>query len=417
MGRAGASSDDLLVGEPVIAIGNPFGLSSTVTTGVISALDRSIRTEGRSYYGFIQTDASINPGNSGGPLLNAEGTLVGINTAIYQGAQGIGFAVPISVAKRVVEQLLRHGEIAPVWLGVDLQDLDSEPARRDGGAARHHRRARHRRREGRSRRVARACAAATSSRASRATRSMGARDVYEIVESASPDQDLDFEVWRGGTTEHLAARAERIDDDGIVELADRLLGLSLARVDGGGFRVKSVRAKSAAEQIGFRPATWCSASTAARSKTPTTCAARCSISRAAGARNSWFSAEAVDTMSSSRSPDRSSDRLVGGSRSHECSSSPPGAARHRRSRRGAPRLAPVSTCSCAGTTTPPSAIDLFGERQGQGQGRQDGAEPASRSGPSRAAASRSRRRPTSARSPISPRRCRPPSSASAPRRP
>src|SRR5262249_33233624 len=121
---APGSSKDLMVGEPVIAIGNPFGLSNTVTTGVVSALDRSIRSDDRTFYGFIQTDASINPGNSGGPLLNAEGTLIGGNTAIYQGAQGIGFAIPIDVARRVVDQLLAHGAVAPVWLGLELQDLD-----------------------------------------------------------------------------------------------------------------------------------------------------------------------------------------------------------------------------------------------------------------------------------------------------
>jgi len=80
------SSGDLMVGEPVIAIGNPFGLSHTVTTGVISALGRSLRTDERVYHGFLQTDASINPGNSGGPLLNAEGHLIGINTAVYNRA-------------------------------------------------------------------------------------------------------------------------------------------------------------------------------------------------------------------------------------------------------------------------------------------------------------------------------------------
>ena len=121
---APGSSADLMVGEPVIAIGNPFGLSNSVTTGVLSALDRSIRSEDRVFHGFLQTDASINPGNSGGPLLNAMGELVGINTAIYQGAEGIGFAIPIDVAKRVVHELITRGEVAPVWLGLDLQDLD-----------------------------------------------------------------------------------------------------------------------------------------------------------------------------------------------------------------------------------------------------------------------------------------------------
>src|SRR5262249_56382364 len=112
------------LGEAVNAIGNPFGVSNTFSSGVVSALDRSNRSDDRTFYGFIQTDASINPGNSGGPRLNAEGTLIGVNTAIYQGAQGIGFAIPIDVARRVVDQLLAHGAVAPVWLGLELQDLD-----------------------------------------------------------------------------------------------------------------------------------------------------------------------------------------------------------------------------------------------------------------------------------------------------
>ena len=118
-------SDDLMVGEPVIAIGNPFGLfSNTVTTGVLSAIDRSVTVEGDYYYGFLQTDASINPGNSGGPLLNAEGTLIGINTAIYRGGQGIGLAIPIDAARRVVAELLEHGEIPPPWIGLEFKSLD-----------------------------------------------------------------------------------------------------------------------------------------------------------------------------------------------------------------------------------------------------------------------------------------------------
>jgi serine protease Do len=120
------SSKDLMIGETVIAIGNPFGLSHTVTTGVVSALDRSVRAEDRVYRHLIQTDASINPGNSGGPLLNIDGEVIGINTAIYQKAQGIGFAIPISKAKRIVKELLRAGEVQPPWLGLDLQELTPE---------------------------------------------------------------------------------------------------------------------------------------------------------------------------------------------------------------------------------------------------------------------------------------------------
>ena len=119
-------SDDLMIGETVIAIGNPFGLSHTVTTGVISALERSVRAEERVYRHFIQTDASINPGNSGGPLLNIDGELIGINTAIYQKAQGIGFAIPINKAKRIVNELIRAGEVRPLWLGLEIQDLSPE---------------------------------------------------------------------------------------------------------------------------------------------------------------------------------------------------------------------------------------------------------------------------------------------------
>lgn len=120
------NSEDMLIGETVIAIGNPFGLTHTVTTGVVSAIDRSVRAEDRIYRHFIQTDASINPGNSGGPLLNIDGDVIGINTAIYQKAQGIGFAIPINKAKRIVKELLRAGEVRPPWLGLDLQELTPE---------------------------------------------------------------------------------------------------------------------------------------------------------------------------------------------------------------------------------------------------------------------------------------------------
>ena len=122
-------SEDLMIGETVIAIGNPFGFSHTVTTGVISALNRSVRTDDTVYHNFIQTDASINPGNSGGPLLNIQGDLIGINTAIYAKAQGIGFATPINKAKRIVSDLIQYGEVVLSWTGLFLQDLDKELAR------------------------------------------------------------------------------------------------------------------------------------------------------------------------------------------------------------------------------------------------------------------------------------------------
>lgn len=118
------NSDQLMIGESVIAIGNPFGLSHTVTTGVVSALHRRVQAARNQWLDdLIQTDASINPGNSGGPLLNADGEVIGINTAIYAKAQGIGFAIPVNRLKRIVSDLARHGEVIPAWLGLKLQDL------------------------------------------------------------------------------------------------------------------------------------------------------------------------------------------------------------------------------------------------------------------------------------------------------
>lgn len=121
-------SSDIMIGETVIAIGNPFGFSNTVTTGVISAVDRSVRTNDRVFHSFLQTDASINPGNSGGPLLNINGELIGINTAIYAKAQGIGFAIPINKAKRIVNDLITYGEVIQAWVGIGVQNIDERLA-------------------------------------------------------------------------------------------------------------------------------------------------------------------------------------------------------------------------------------------------------------------------------------------------
>jgi Do/DeqQ family serine protease len=124
-----STSSDLLIGETVIAIGNPFGLSHTVTTGVISALNRSIQSGDQVFKDFIQTDASINPGNSGGPLLNILGEVIGINTAIYSQAEGIGFAIPADRARRVVEDLITFGEVQAAWFGLEVQVLDEKIAK------------------------------------------------------------------------------------------------------------------------------------------------------------------------------------------------------------------------------------------------------------------------------------------------
>lgn len=120
-------SDALMVGEIVVAIGNPFGLSHTVTQGIVSAKARTIGFG--PYDDFIQTDASINPGNSGGPLLNLEAKVVGINAAIVASAQGIGFAIPINTAKNIIEQLQTKGSVTRGWLGVYIQKVDPDLAK------------------------------------------------------------------------------------------------------------------------------------------------------------------------------------------------------------------------------------------------------------------------------------------------
>ena len=128
-----ADSDDLEVGDYVVAIGNPFGLGQTVTAGIVSAVGRSgiLPLGPDSYQDFIQTDAAINVGNSGGALVNLEGELVGINTAIFTGRGGnigIGFAIPINMARQVMDQLVTHGEIQRGRIGVQIQDLTPEIA-------------------------------------------------------------------------------------------------------------------------------------------------------------------------------------------------------------------------------------------------------------------------------------------------
>ncbi|HXG30187.1 MAG TPA: DegQ family serine endoprotease [Thermodesulfobacteriota bacterium] len=120
------NSDALEIGNWVVAIGNPFGLGHTVTTGIVSAKGRSLGLG--AYDDFIQTDAAINPGNSGGPLFNLDGEVVGVNTAIIAGGQGIGFAIPINMARYVVEQLKSKGKVVRGWLGVLVQQITPEIA-------------------------------------------------------------------------------------------------------------------------------------------------------------------------------------------------------------------------------------------------------------------------------------------------
>ena len=121
-------SRSLRPGQWAIAIGNPYGFQHTVTSGVVSSVDRPIKTEDRSYERLIQTDAAINPGNSGGPLVDIQGRVIGINTVVLADAQGIGFAIPIDVAERVAQELLRYGRVNRPWTGLGVQTITREIA-------------------------------------------------------------------------------------------------------------------------------------------------------------------------------------------------------------------------------------------------------------------------------------------------
>jgi len=247
-----STSEDLMVGEPVIAIGNPFGLSNTVTTGVISAAGRSIRTEKQVYHGFLQTDASINPGNSGGPLLNAEGKLIGINTAVYNGGQGIGFAIPADVAKRVVRELIAHGEVTPVWFGLEFQDLSPElrsaldvPDSVTGALVNRVRSDSPGQRIGLARGdvVTRVDGHAVTS----------ARSFYEILVTVTPRQVVEITYWRSGKERVAQVRAEQVPAELIDQLTDEMLGLNLEPIrEGTGFRITGVRDGSGAQRIGLQ---------------------------------------------------------------------------------------------------------------------------------------------------------------------
>lgn len=122
------SSEQIQVGHWVIAIGSPYGLEDTVTVGVISAKERPVSVQDRHYKHLLQTDASINPGNSGGPLLNLQGEVVGINTAVNAQAQGIGFAIPTSTVVEVLDELIKDGRVLRPWMGVQIQTLTPELA-------------------------------------------------------------------------------------------------------------------------------------------------------------------------------------------------------------------------------------------------------------------------------------------------
>jgi len=218
-------SSNLMIGETVIAIGNPFGFSNTVTTGVISATNRSVRTEDMVYNDFIQTDASINPGNSGGPLLNINGELIGINTAIYAKAQGIGFAIPINTAKRIVSDLIRYGEVIPAWIGITVQDIDADLARYLKAS------------DVRGVLVKKAEKSGPADKAgvregdiilSIQTRNIiSEKDFHSAMITYSAGEKIDITIWRNGKTETVSVKTSIFPKELALDLAYNLLGISV----------------------------------------------------------------------------------------------------------------------------------------------------------------------------------------------
>ncbi|HET8541669.1 MAG TPA: trypsin-like peptidase domain-containing protein [Anaeromyxobacter sp.] len=249
MGR----SDDLLIGETVIAIGNPFGLAHTVTTGVVSAVHRNFKAGDRTLFDFVQTDASINPGNSGGALLDIEGRLVGVNTAILGDRNaGIGFAVPIDRARRIAEDLIAHGEVREGYLGIVVDDLpgrEGSPLGAKGGVV--------------------VTAVDPGSPADRAGVRKG--DVVEAVQGFAPESAEEFrfrvrdlaigaaarlELARGGARQAVQVTAADLSPERVSELVARRTGLTVGeeKVQGGAVVVvRKVAPSSPAGRMGLQP--------------------------------------------------------------------------------------------------------------------------------------------------------------------
>jgi serine protease Do len=250
-------SDDAMIGETVIAIGNPFGLNHTITTGVLSATQRSIQAPrgGRAYHGFMQTDASINPGNSGGPLVNVDGEVIGVNTAILGNAEGIGFAIPINRARRIVQELIEHGSVSPTWLGLDVQDLTpalikSLGARTTSGALVSH--------------------VYDDSPARRAgirsgdivveldrTPVRSRRGYFELLGSLTSGGRTPLVVEREGSRRAFDVEVEVFPEDRAEAIAKILLGIEISESRWGGsypaLRIENVVPNSAADDLGLQP--------------------------------------------------------------------------------------------------------------------------------------------------------------------
>src|SRR3954464_1916416 len=244
-------SSDLMIGETVIAIGNPFGLSNTVTTGVLSAVGRTVPSERgeRLFTDFLQTDASINPGNSGGPLVNIQGDVIGINSAIISGATGIGFAIPADRAHRVVDDLLRWGGLPRLGTGARLVSVDPELARRYGlGAVR------------RGALVLKVSPASPAAEAGLREKdvivSIGGHavtareDVTTALYTAAAGAAVDAEVRRGGQTVRGWVRAIHPPRGLGLQVLERSVGLTVEAARGG-LAIRRVANGSVAEERGL----------------------------------------------------------------------------------------------------------------------------------------------------------------------
>lgn len=251
-------TDDLLLGETVIAIGNPYGLASSVTTGVLSGEHRRVESGGREYADFLQTDAAINPGNSGGALLTVNGDLIGINTQVHAQGQNLGFAIPVARVRKVVDELVQHGEVLDVWMGMVAEELEAlHPVVRkrlrvpdDGGLL--------------VRRVHdRGPADRAGLRPGDVIVGVGERSVHDTSElrtalaAVRVGDRLALEVLRDGVPLRLSTTARAFPDERAAELGWRHFGLEVVRVATGpraGYvAIGRVREGSEADQLGLRP--------------------------------------------------------------------------------------------------------------------------------------------------------------------
>jgi serine protease Do len=245
-------TDDVMIGETVIAIGNPFGFAHTVTTGVVSATGRALPAPDRSFVDFIQTDASINPGNSGGPLLNLDGDLIGINTAIYGRAQNIGFAIPAERAQRVVNDLISYGAVHRGYLGVEVQDLTPELAGALGTEVERGVVVRSVDPHGP---AAAAGLAAGDVIARFDGREIKSRAEFDERTAALTDDDpVRLEVVSGGSRREIRIVAAELTAEIVDQTGWRRLGIKVGRVAGGGpgVAVTDVRPSSVAARAGIR---------------------------------------------------------------------------------------------------------------------------------------------------------------------